>query len=156
MKIYIRSMGLSRKDIIENLDNDVTQIIRHLIKIYIYRDRGNLTHWSRELYKYIPAIPNLKGKNKFPNAQTILSGLWDRSQKRIPRIILGVLEDYDYQPYDYNLENVRNYVYRYLEWMAQELSAYGVLKGEVACANKAVEILNECTSGQYKLILHNP
>ena len=143
MKLYVRCMGMSRKDIIEDLDNRSIELVRHLIKIVLYQDRGNLDHWTKELYGFLPSIPNLKGKNRFPDKQTILIGLWNRTQNRISRMMGGLIRDYSYKPYDVSEDVVRDYVYNYLNWVAEELSAYGVMEGKVACANKALELLNE-------------
>lgn len=143
MKLYIKCMGMSRRNIIEDLDNKSIELVRHLIKIILYQDRGNLDHWSKELYEFLPSIPNLKGKNRFPDKNTILSGLWDRTQTRIHRMISGLIRDYVYKPYDVSEYEVRDYVYRYLKWVAEELSAYGVMEGKIACANKAIELLRD-------------
>lgn len=114
-----------------------------LYSIILYQDRGNLDHWSKELYGFLPSIPNLKGKNRFPDKDTILSGLWDRTQTRIHRMMCGLIRDYGYEPYDVSEDEVRDYVRRYLEWVAQELSMYGVMEGKIACANKAIELLRD-------------
>ena len=147
MKLYIKCMGMSRKDILEDLDNKSIELVRHLIKIVVYQDRGNLDHWSKELYGFLPSIPSLKGKNRFPDKRTILSGLWDRTQQRIHTMLTGMIKDYVYTPYDVSEDEVRDYVYRYLEWVAEELSTYGVMEGKIACASKAIELLDDYRFG---------
>ena len=119
MKIYVKCMGKSKKDIVEDLDNKSVELIRHLIKIVLYQDRGNLDHWSKELYGFLPSIPSLKGRNRYPS------------------------KDYIYEPYPISEDEIREYVYRYLEWVADELSTYGVLEGRNACAQKATELAEE-------------
>ena len=143
MKIYVKCMGKSKKDIIEDLDNKSVELIRHLIKILLYQDRGNLDHWSKELYGFLPSIPSLKGKNKYPSKDLSLSGLWGRSQNRIHRMITGMKKDYIYDPYPVSEDEIRDYVYKYLSWIAEELSIYGVLESRNTCAQKAIQLAKE-------------
>lgn len=65
MKIYIRCVGKSRKDIIEDLDSKSIPLVEHLIKIILFQHRGNLKHWCDEVGGFIHKVPTLKHSNKF-------------------------------------------------------------------------------------------
>lgn len=72
MKLYIKCMGQSRNDIRNDLDNKGDQLVEHLVKIILYRERGNLAHWCDELGSFIHKVPKLKSRNRFPDKQFML------------------------------------------------------------------------------------
>lgn len=126
MKIYIRCMGKSRKDIIEDLDSKSIPLIEHLIKIILYQRRGNLTHWIDEVFGFIPRVDKLKGKNKFPDAKTIYHAMWDMNQLNLDRTVKYVERICkDYEPYTISIQDIESFVTSYLKWLAIELSEYG-------------------------------
>ena len=140
MKRLIFCMGKSRRDIIEDLDNKSAELLEHLVKIFIFRDHGNLDHWSKELYGFVPRVSRLKN-NKLPKYEDIVYGMMCKHSFPFQRIIDGLVEDYSYEAYSTDAESCKAYVTEYVEWAANELSRYGFLPSRLACANKAVELL---------------
>lgn len=143
---YIWCMGKSRRDILEDLDNKSTELVLHLVKIILFRTRGNLKHWCDELYGFVPAVDRLKGSNKYPSADFIYRALWNGPSKNLLRTIVAVKNSYDYKPYKVSTEVVSNYIQLYLQWASEELSQHGRLPGKKGCSDKAMEILNEFES----------
>lgn len=140
---YIRCMSKNKRDIEADIDNKSDELVEHLIKIIIYRNRGNLDHWCNELYGFIPSVPRQKSNNKFPSSSFIYDALTEGSFKNFDRKVYAIKNTYDYEYYNISNQVIANYVKLYLQWAADELSKYGKLPGKIKCADKAKEILDE-------------
>lgn len=126
MKIYIKCMGKSRKDIIEDLDSKSVPLVEHLIKIILYQHRGNFAHWIDEVFGFIPRVDKLKGKNRFPDAKTIYHAMWDMNELNLDRTVKYVERICkDYEPYPIDILDIQDFVASYLKSLSKELSEYG-------------------------------
>lgn len=140
---YIRCMGSTRRSIYEDLDNKADELVAHLIKIILYRNNGNLEHWCKELYGFVPSVPRLKGSHKYPAREFIYKALTDGPFQHFSSLVSAIKDSYDYQYYSVSNEVMKNYVGLYIDWASDKLSRTGLLPGKNACANKAKEILDQ-------------
>lgn len=141
----IRCMSKSSRDIGAELDEKARQVVVHLIKIYMFRERGNLIHWMDELFGFLHSVSRLKGKNKFPSSEFIFRNMWEGQKIRFHRLVSQVYSKYSkaYEPYDVTEDEIEDFVVSYLHWVADELSKYGELLDSESCVDKVKELLNE-------------
>ena len=140
---YIYGFGKSRKDILEEIDSSAYQLIEHLVKIILYRDRGNLDHWCKELYGFLPRIDKIKGKNKYPSKDMIINALERDKHTTVCHVLKRVKLDYEYVPYNVSINVIENFIDLYFDWISEILCKEGELPGKIKCADKAKEILDE-------------
>lgn len=140
---HIYGFGKSRRDILEEIDSSAYQLIEHLVKIILYRDRGNLDHWCKELYGFLPRIDKIKGKNKYPSKDMIINALERDKHTTVCNVLKRVKLDYEYVPYNVSINVIENFINLYFDWISEILSKEGELPGKIKCADKAKEILDE-------------
>lgn len=143
MKIYIKCMGQSRNDIRNDLDNKGDQLVEHLVKIILYRERGNLVHWCDELGSFIHKVPKLKSRNRFPDKDFIYHSIWDTESERLSQTIDYIQHRYKaYNGYDVPEHDVRAFIEEYIGWLSEQLSKYGAVYVS-QCADVAMELLDK-------------
>lgn len=121
MKVYIRGMSLSRKDIGAKIEDGTQTIIIHLIKLWLYPNNESKHHWMKEVASALFSVPTMKGRSKHPSAKFILDNTW-----RIHSNLCDSYLDYvlvDYGDSDVDTSELFEHIEMYFEWLATELSA---------------------------------
>ena len=135
----ILAMSSTKSDIASRLDDATLQIVKHITKLYLYRDRECKNHWKKEIYNFLHVIPKIKGKNNYPAKTFIFKYTFGVNEKYMSRWIENVTDDYGAVDYDTN--NVIAVIRDYFDFLSTELAVAGdVSKHSVY--NKLDEICN--------------
>lgn len=143
MKIYIKCMSKSKKDIWADLDDKASPLVEHLIKIILFQHRGNLKHWCDELGGFIHKVSTFKHNNKFPDYNFIYHSIWDNESKVLDITVDNVkFLNQPYKPYDISISDIRSFCESYISWLSKELSNTGRVYVS-QCRDKALDLLSK-------------
>lgn len=130
MKIFYRypkypifAMADTKSNIAAKLEGTTLQIVKHIIKIYLYPEHSAVNHWKTEIYGFLHTIPRIKRKNTFPTKEFILRETIGINRDTIPLWVENVIDDYGASNKDVN--NVMAAIYDYYSMLAEELSRSG-------------------------------
>lgn len=73
-KFKIEEMADSIKDIKQRITDSRLQILTHLVKLYLWpNDKNNYNHWKSEIHSFLPSMPLIKSKNKYPTTKQLMN-----------------------------------------------------------------------------------
>lgn len=121
MKIYIQSFAETQQEIHRYLVSRADVVIEHLIKIFLYPERQEVSHWKQEVAATLNRVYKLKSDNKYPSKDWILENSWNVLDDIIRDSIVPIEEDYGHSSND-NFYNIYNKIYSYFDWLSGELS----------------------------------
>lgn len=102
--------------------NDLSmQIIRHLIKIYLYSDDISINHWITEIYSCLNEVKLVKGTNKPPKAKYIYKYTYLLNENYARNVVRAVIGDY--KPVEYD-DSLFEFISDYFKWLSEQLSMY--------------------------------
>ena len=73
MKRYIRCFAENKKDLEMQLSSQLDVCIEHMLYLLMFPTSTYTYHWEHEVYSFFSRSPKLKGTNKFPTKQQIIS-----------------------------------------------------------------------------------
>ena len=123
MKLYIRAFADSQAEIYRDIRSKSSIVIEHLIKVFMYPDSDDLNHWKQEIYAAMSRVPKLKRTKKYPESKNILKYSWNIWKDSIDDMIQVIENDYGSSNIDSN--TIYNKIYKYLNWLADELTNFG-------------------------------
>lgn len=121
MKVCIRSMSMSKKDIGAKIEDGTQTIIIHLIKLWLYPHSESKHHWRKEIASALFNVPTMKGRSKHPSSKFILDNTWNIHSNLYESYLDYVLVDYGDS--DADTSKLRDHIEMYFRWLADELSA---------------------------------
>ena len=133
MKIYVKNtqavfgFATKRADLADSLESNVREIIKHLIKLWIYPEDVNVHHWKQEIYNFLHKVPKLRGSKKYPTEAFILKNTIDVNYKDIDHLVYIVMSNHMNKQiliYDVS-DEMKESIVEYFEWLAKNLSTYG-------------------------------
>lgn len=139
----IQEMAIEQEKVMSDVRSKVNELTLHLIKCFVYKDiTGNLKHWEREIYGFLPHVPKVKNTKKFPSYKKLKENTIDMIEDVLLNRIknnIDYLEDLGY-PKDikYDKNKVYNCIIEYYDWLIKELST----KGEINI-NETYNKINE-------------
>lgn len=146
MKIFYRypkypifAMADTKSNIAAKLEGTTLQIVKHIIKIYLYPEHPAVNHWKTEVYGFLHTIPRIKRKNTFPTKEFILQETIGVNRSVIPLWVENVVDDYGES--DRDESNVMAAIEDYYSMLAEELSYRGDISKQKVYA-KLTEIQN--------------
>lgn len=122
---YIRSFAVTKREIQADLRAAARVIIEHLIKIFLYPDAQENSHWKREVAAALNDVPKMKNSNKLPKAKFILDSSWMAWEDIFDRKVEVVKEDIVEDPIDVDINILYSAVDEYFDWLSTELSQFG-------------------------------
>ena len=125
MKKYIYAMSKSRRDVGATLEQGCDELILHLIKLRVFPAADAVFHWRQEVAEKLHRCDTFKGSHKLPSVKFILQNTYQVHESRIDRYIHIVSMDYDEDMHSYDRDVLKQDIYDYFEWLANELSQYG-------------------------------
>lgn len=136
-------MSQSRKNIVADLEEKAVPLVKYLVKIIMFQERGNLKHWCDELGGFINRVPRLKSNNKLPSADVIYHAIWDERSNYLSMVIDDVeYTNPKYTPIVLDEYIIRNFCEDYIEWLSIKLSTGGQTTIR-ECTQSAMNILNK-------------
>ena len=127
MKRYILGFSKSKKDVGANIDESTRPLILHLIKLYLYPDSVNKNHWRKEVAEKLNCVSKLKGRNRYPSKEFILNYSWESYKNEIEYFVTYITSDYGYSEYAENIEEIKYFIFNYLDELSELLSEHGVV-----------------------------
>lgn len=124
-------MAKSRKDAKNLITSLSPQIVKHLVKLFVFNSPENKNHWISEIDNWVLEIDDiyLKPSNKKLDWQTIYNWMiFDSSPYYSASYINGIVNRWkktqyvDVQMYDYDAEIVLNQILRIIENVCKDLS----------------------------------
>lgn len=141
MKLMIRpytiyAYAMHKKDIAASIESNTRSIIKHLIKLRMFKDSQYVEHWRKEVYNFLNEIPMLKNSHKFPSKQFILDNTINLHINKIQYFVTGIEKDSRYEGmypnWDYNIYELKSNIIEYFGWISERLSEDGsVFQNEV-------------------------
>ena len=130
MKIFYRypkypifAMADTKSNIAAKLEGTTLQIVKHIIKIYLYPEHPAVNHWKADVYGFLHTIPRIKRKNTFPTKEFILRETVEVNRDTIPLWVENVVDDYGES--DRDIAGVIDVIEDYYSMLAEELSYRG-------------------------------
>lgn len=128
MKIYIRAMADSPKEIATHLKNISWEIDEHIIKLLILPNCREANHWKREVARFLSRIDKLKSKNKWPKASFIRDNLAVHNDM-IDELVYQVWNNLSEDNKRYlKIGTIKQCIEVYQSWIATELSKNGAIE----------------------------
>ena len=128
MKIYIRAMADSPKEIAAHLKNISWEIDEHIIKLLILPNCREANHWKREVARFLSRIDKLKSKNKWPKASFIRDNLAVHNDM-IDELVYQVWNNLSEANKRYlKIGTIKQCIEVYQSWIATELSKNGAIE----------------------------
>ena len=125
MKRYIYAMSRSRRDVGAALEQGCDELIMHLIKLRVFPDADAVFHWRQEVAEKLHRCDTFKVSHKLPSVKFILQNTYQVHEGRIDRYIHIVSVDYAEDMHSFDKDVLKQDIYDYFEWLANELSQYG-------------------------------
>ena len=123
---YVFSISTTRRDIAAKLEETTRQLVKHLIKLYLYPDYKDVQHWRQEVYSFLHSISKIKGRNKLPSSRFILANTIQSNLELIAVWYYNILDDYGTPSNSKCSETeLTRKVSNYYRWLADILSAQG-------------------------------
>jgi hypothetical protein len=137
----MQEMAYSADKVEQKLTAFEEVVFDHLLKLFYFRDFSEyFNNWTsfvaqmRRVYK----ISKGKGKDRFPDAQTILDWIWNNRVDSFEDHHQGIIKDFNYKgnpeysnlPYVHNggkPDTVGKFMADYYYWLAKELSKKGIV-----------------------------
>lgn len=136
-------MSQSRKNIVADLEEKAVPLVKHLVKIIMFQETGNMKHWCDELGGFINRVPRLKSSNKLPSADVIYHAIWDERSNYLSMVIDDVeYTNPKYTPIVLDEYIIRNFCEDYIEWLSIKLSTDGQTTVR-ECTQSAMNILDK-------------
>lgn len=127
MERYVLGFSRLRKDSIQKIEDMSSELISHLIKVFMWPNVEECNGWKQEIYSFMHSIPKMKPNNRYPKAQDIFKWIWepygDTIYDRIPVICRDIYET----PQVMNNELIYNAIQEYMMWLSRELSVQGLV-----------------------------
>lgn len=123
MKVYVKSMSMSRGDLKDWIESHTKQTIIALAQLYLFPS-GNRIHWRKEVWEKFHEMHKLKFNNKLPSAKFILNNSYELHQAMTCRLLQYAIDKEEkYTP----ISNIREsefmvIVEDYFIWLANQLS----------------------------------
>lgn len=118
---YIRGFSEKLSNIGARMNDLSMQIIRHLIKIYLYSDDISINHWITEIYSFLNEVKLVKGTNKPPKAKYIYKYTYLLNENYARNVVRAVIGDYKPAEYD---DSLFEFISDYFKWLSEQLSMY--------------------------------
>lgn len=123
MKIYVQSFAETQQEIHRYLVSRADVVIEHLIKIFLYTERQEVSHWKQEVAAALNRIYKLKNNNRYPSKNWIMTNSWNVLEDTIQDSVPSIVEDYGDTTYSFN--SIYDKLHEYFDWLSSELSIRG-------------------------------
>lgn len=104
----------------------------HLIKIYYYEDFPEYhSGWLTSIRKGLEHVSKIKGKNKYPNFDSLYKLLWEDEEDTLQdfhnNTVTDINKSYDKLPKitNSNFEGVKDFMQKFTEWSCHKISEKG-------------------------------
>ena len=145
MHIHIRAMSESQSKIYDHLTSVSRPILQHLIKLLIFPQNPNESHWKREVMSFLYDVDKLKGKNRWPSSKFIFKALTTHLDNIQAHVDYVKDTESEYDPVELPTNILISAVSEYFQWIADKLSTYGGVRA-ADIYNKIDEIIRKYTS----------
>ena len=123
----ILGMSEQQKEIGRELSAKAKPLLRHLIKVMLYPDAQEYSHWKSEITEFINDVDKVKGSNKWPKAGFIKQSI-SKQNDMIDAVIKQVkMQERDLVPQPLTESEVLSGVQMYQDWLASHLSSEGII-----------------------------
>lgn len=127
-RMIIYAMSRRLRDIGADLDSKGQKLIDHLIKLYLYPNSKDVNHWKQEVYNFIHCVDSIKGKHKTPSASFIYDNIYGKYNINYTNnSINATLDDYGDPEFDFDYNDIHQFISEYVEWLSVELNQKEVL-----------------------------
>jgi len=156
----LQEMSLGRKDVERKLNQYISVILTHLLKLFYFRNnKDDFNGWTSSIFKCAFSVHKIKnpvGRDKLPDAQTIYNWMWGNSEDSFSDWHKSYLKDFNNKgdpeyrdlPYIHNGGDegmAGEFIKAYHIWLAKQLSTKGkVSKDEVQ--DEIKDLLKKYTS----------
>lgn len=136
MKIYITAQALQKREMETRLATRMSDVIEHMLKLYLMPNHSARNHWETEIYTFIHSVEKLKQSKKYPTKEQIYSWTYDKVQDLVTDTswMTLAIEDICDQ---YNIQltiSINTVIYEldnlciiYFSWLSENLSERGRL-----------------------------
>lgn len=125
MKIF--ALSRCNQDVFSKLADKSETLIDHLIKVFLYPNAFEVSHWKQEVWTTLNRVPKLKSNNKFPTYQQIMKSIWNSYEDIIPNLVDLWISEINEIPMKLSYENIHSAIHQYMNWAAYELSTKGIV-----------------------------
>lgn len=80
MKVYITAQALQKHEIETRLATQMSEIIEHMLKLYLMPNHSARNHWESEIYAFVHNVEKLKQTKKYPTKEQIYSWTYKKVQ----------------------------------------------------------------------------
>lgn len=139
MKRYIRCFAENKKDLEMQLSSQLDVCIEHMLYLLMFPTSTYTYHWEHEVYSFFSRSPKLKGTNKFPTKQQIISWTIEKREdvitdKKYMEVLIQTCCEEESYSNIYDVESViakfDSIFVTYFEWLAEQLSTIGIVSPE--------------------------
>ncbi len=128
MYFYIRGFADSRQQIISDLKAGTGQVLRRLIKIFLYPNAQEQNHWKGEVARFLYNVPKTKSNKKYPSKSFIYNHTWNIYEDNFDRWVDAVTGDMEETPASCDIGSLYNACEEYFSWLSNELSKSGIIR----------------------------
>lgn len=130
MKRYIYAFAKSRKDIGDEIEDGVRELILHLIKLKLYPNSRDIHKWRREVAEKLHKVSKLKGRHTFPEYEFIMKNSWWEYDKQVPYFIRMIQDDYGKPTEHTDVYELTFCIEDYFIWLCSRLCRIGEVSYE--------------------------
>lgn len=132
----IYGQAMSRRDAAAHFDSKGPQLVKHLIKLYMYPNSDSVNHWKNEVLEFCSESVYLKGHKSFPKSSMIYEELWGKRRHMISRLVQHVkFREADLKPRsNYSEVDLLTRIDDYINWVSIELSKNEFLDLDEGCS----------------------
>jgi len=123
MKKVIYAQAFPRSKVMTYLMHHAPNVIEHLVKIWVNPDHESVSHWSNEVYAFMPRIPKMV-KIGVPDKYFILDNTYTGYVDLIPRFVKDAQKNYGYSQ-DVDINVLANWIKDYFIWYSDSLDPDG-------------------------------
>lgn len=125
MKFDIRSFAEAQKEIHRYLVSRSDVVIEHLIKIFLYTERQEVSHWKQEVAAALNRIYKFKNIDRYPSKGWIMTNSWNVLEYTVYDYIYPIIEDYGELTSNLTVTSIYDKIHKYFDWLSTELSIRG-------------------------------
>lgn len=125
MYSYIYGMSTSKRQIQSDLRAKSHETTKHILKLMLFPNSRDFSHWGKEIYAFINSVDRSKGKNKYPSERIIYDALSTQLDIIANLLSVTVDENDELIPECIDVETAEDTISNYYKWLAKELASKG-------------------------------
>lgn len=117
----------NRSKVAEDLENNVSAVIRNLIQIWRYPCSTEIEDWRYAVYRLLHSVRKLKYPKRYPSSKFIMNNTYEINKRDISRWLSSItrIYDEDYHIVREDVDLLQSRIQDYFEWLSDMLSLQG-------------------------------